>query len=543
MILRNACAVIAHNEEIQKLAQERLPDAHPITIRDPVDSICWSVPRNPNQVLFVCSFDSGEPVEIFPEIVGSLPEYNFYVTADPLKLPRGLRAAMRSLPNLTFTGFLPAREYQELLCSSAVAVVLEKTKSTQPSGACEALSSDTPLVLTRSTLTATLFGKWAYLVNHDSNEIAAAIRKAALEQLDLSRYRQRWNTDVDAAIVELRDQLGQSAGSGAEAAESGAPEQSSDSGPLVSVIMPVLNAGPFLKESIDSVLSQSFRQFELIIVDNGSTDGSKECAESFSDTRIQVLTELRRGTAHAINTGIAASRAELLAIMDADDIASPERLAVQVAYMREHPETVLLGARFTFLVGNQLVPVAPPLVHHRQIRKALLQSIPAICNGTTMFRADAAKRVGGHSINGPSHDLDFFLRMSEVGVVHNLPVTLYHYRLHERASTAIRTPFTTEHQMFAVACARARGAGVPEPKFADFRREWSIRSGLAKLAGRGRDLSLQLYRHAIIKRGNGKIASAGVAATCSAVLNPRLVIWRIKRQLSNVDNQIHMRKS
>jgi glycosyltransferase involved in cell wall biosynthesis len=301
--------------------------------------------------------------------------------------------------------------------------------------------------------------------------------------------------------------------------------------PQVSVIMPVLNAKPFLQESIGSIIFQSFRQFELIIVDNGSTDGSREYAESFPDERIRVLTESQPGAAHAINTGIAASRADLLAIMDADDVAAKDRLAIQVAYMREHPDTVLLGTRFAFLVGKKVVPVAPPLVHHREIRKALLQSIPAICNGTNMFRAVAAKRVGGHRINGPAHDLDFFLRMSEIGFVHNLSATLYQYRLHESNSTSAEAASMREHQMFAVACAISRDAGLPEPAFADFHREWSARPFPAKLSDLAAYLSVQLYRHAIVQRADGKFLSPGLAVICSAVLNPRQLMWRIKRHL------------
>jgi glycosyltransferase involved in cell wall biosynthesis len=206
IILRNASALIVHNDEIRKLAEQRLPGSVLITIRDPIDAIRWPVPREPNRVLFVCSFDEGEPVGILPGIVESLPEYDFYITADPLKLPRDIRAELKSLPNLTFTGFLPTEEYQKLMRSSAVAVVLEEHESTQPSGACEAMASETPLVLSRSTLTSALFGDWACLVNHRSHEIAAAIREAATpHRLELSGYRERWNAEVDVAIGQLVD--------------------------------------------------------------------------------------------------------------------------------------------------------------------------------------------------------------------------------------------------------------------------------------------------------------------------------------------------
>jgi glycosyltransferase involved in cell wall biosynthesis len=301
--------------------------------------------------------------------------------------------------------------------------------------------------------------------------------------------------------------------------------------------MPVLNARPFLKDSLESILSQSFSQFELIVVDNGSTDGSKEYAESFSDPRIRVISESQKGAAHAINAGIAASTADMLAVMDADDMSDRDRLLIQLAYMREHPDTVLLGTRFAFLIGKNVVPVAPPLMHHRQIRKALLQGVPAMSEGSTMFRAAAAKKIGGHRLNGPAHDFDFFLRMSEIGIVHNLPATLYYYRLHDTSSTTITTTYITEHKKFAVACAIAREAGVPEPQFDDFRREWRIRPRLSKLADRARDISAQLYRSAIIQRGNGKVFSPGLSVICSAALNPRVALWRVKRQLNTLGFQ------
>ena len=322
----------------------------------------------------------------------------------------------------------------------------------------------------------------------------------------------------------------------AYAAEGGAGAQadSKDSRRQISVIMPVLNARPFLEESIGSVLAQSFRDFELLIVDNGSTDGSKEYAESLPDSRIRVFSESKRGAAHAINTGIAASGADLLAVMDADDIAPHNRLAMQAEYLREHPDTVLLGGRFAFLVGAKLVPVAPPLMDHRQIRKALLQCNAVFANGSTMFRADAAKRIGGHGLNGPAHDFDFFLRMSEIGSVHNLPAILQHYRLHEGASTAVRSAFMREQKMFAIACARAREAAVPEPAFADFHRSWISRPHLMKLADRAGDISDRLYRQAIIERASGKVLSPGLAALGSVFLNPNRAIWRIKRGLSGL---------
>ena len=299
--------------------------------------------------------------------------------------------------------------------------------------------------------------------------------------------------------------------------------------------MPMLNARPFLNESIGSILSQSFRQFELIIVDNGSTDGSREYAESFSDSRIRILSEPRPGAAHAINAGIAASQADILAIMDADDISDPDRLSLQHAYMLEHPDSVLLGTRFTFLIGRQQVQAAPPLMDHQLIRRALLDGLVPFSQGSTMFRAAPARAVGGHSLNGPAHDFDFFLRMSEIGIVHNLAAALYHYRLHNTASTVFSTNIIMEHKTFSVACALARAAGTAEPDFADFQRQWRSRPRLVRLADRARDISARIYRNAILQRASGKLVSPGLGVVCSALLNPRAAMWRIKRHLGSVN--------
>jgi glycosyltransferase involved in cell wall biosynthesis len=206
-ILRRARAVIVHNREIKELARRRLPRVWLVIIQDPVESISWPVSREPRHVLFICSFDPGEPIELIAEIIEAMPEYSFYITADVKKLARTIRTRLRSLPNLTLTGFLPTEQYQRLLCSSAVAVVLEEVEHTQPSGACEALSSDTPLVVSSSTLTRDRFGDWAWPVEHRPGAMVTAIREAASRRLDLGLQRERWNLQVDAGIAALRKQL------------------------------------------------------------------------------------------------------------------------------------------------------------------------------------------------------------------------------------------------------------------------------------------------------------------------------------------------
>ena len=120
--------------------------------------------------------------------------------------------------------------------------------------------------------------------------------------------------------------------------------------PVVSILLPFRNASSTLDAAIRSIHAQSFRDWELLLIDNASADTSSSIAHDWSrrDPRIKLIEEPRIGIAHALNTGIAQATAPLIARMDADDIAHPERLARQVAYMKEHPEIGVISTRTRF---------------------------------------------------------------------------------------------------------------------------------------------------------------------------------------------------
>jgi hypothetical protein len=134
-----------------------------------------------------------------------LTEYNFVITADTKKLEPATAASLQQLPNVSLTGFLATEDYHQVLCSSLAALVLTTSDATQPSGACEALSSDTQLVISRTSLTEKLFGEWAVLVDNESASIAQAIRSLSVQELDLADYRQRWNMSVQQEITRLSE--------------------------------------------------------------------------------------------------------------------------------------------------------------------------------------------------------------------------------------------------------------------------------------------------------------------------------------------------
>ena len=205
-LLENSLAIIAHNTEMLQLVEQSYPSAKLFTISDPIEVIEPTKPqkRQEKQILVIASFDPwDEPVDLLIDTMKELTEYNFIITADINKLAPETSASLQKLNNVNLTGFLATEEYHQVLCSSLAALVLTTSDATQPSGACEALSSDTQLVISRTSLTQKLFGEWAVLVDNSVESIIPAIRSLSIQELDLSSYRNQWNMSVKQEISEL----------------------------------------------------------------------------------------------------------------------------------------------------------------------------------------------------------------------------------------------------------------------------------------------------------------------------------------------------
>ncbi len=205
-LLKNALAIIVHNTEMFQLVSKIYPQVKLFTICDPIEAIVPIRPqkRQAKKILVIASFDPwDEPVGLLIETMAKLIEYNFVITADINKLDTETAASLQKLDNVTLTGFLATEEYHQVLCSSLASLVLTTSNATQPSGACEALSSDTQLVISKTSLTEKLFGEWAVLVENSSESIVKAIRELSLQKMDLSEYRQQWNKAVQQEISRL----------------------------------------------------------------------------------------------------------------------------------------------------------------------------------------------------------------------------------------------------------------------------------------------------------------------------------------------------
>jgi GT2 family glycosyltransferase len=199
--------------------------------------------------------------------------------------------------------------------------------------------------------------------------------------------------------------------------------------------MPVYNAQGYVAESVASILAQTVADFELIAVDDGSTDSSLCVLEQFAelDARVRIISRPNTGIVGALNDGLAAVRGEFIARMDADDIALPHRFEVQQAFLRAHPNCVAVGSAVL-----QVDPDGDPICvqrwaqSHEEIERLLLRGGGGLAHPTAMIRKSAMIRSGGYRKEFEwIEDKDLWLRLAEIGRLANLPEPLLKYRVHE----------------------------------------------------------------------------------------------------------------
>lgn len=205
--------------------------------------------------------------------------------------------------------------------------------------------------------------------------------------------------------------------------------------PLISIVMPVFNAGRYLPQAVESILSQTFGDFELIAVDDGSHDDSPGILRDYQkrDPRVRVITRPNTGIVGALNDGLGASRGELVARMDSDDICMPDRLEKQVRFLAENPDHVLVGSQVLLIDpdGSPLCAKRDTEYTHERIDWAHLNHRWPLVHPTVMMRRAAVSSVGGYRTKYQwLEDLDLFLRLAEVGKLASLKDILLHYRLH-----------------------------------------------------------------------------------------------------------------
>lgn len=239
--------------------------------------------------------------------------------------------------------------------------------------------------------------------------------------------------------------------------------------PAVSVAMSVYNGERFLAEAIESVLGQSFTDFELLALDDGSTDGTRAILEAYAarDARLRPIFRENKGLIASLNQLLAAARAPLIARMDADDVCMPERFERQVAFMAANPDYGVVGSRCDDIDDHgqpwPVRAVAHPLTHE-EFLAAIELGLPLLCHPSVMMRRDVALGVGGyHATFKHCEDLDLWLRLASATRIGNMPDRLLRYRHYpEQVSSRHATVQQINAAVARLAC-QERKAGRPDP--------------------------------------------------------------------------------
>jgi len=199
---------------------------------------------------------------------------------------------------------------------------------------------------------------------------------------------------------------------------------------MISIIMPVYNGEKFLTQSIDSILNSSFKNFELIVVNDGSTDSSESIVKSYKDKRIKIFYKENSGIGESLNFGIEKSAFEIIARMDSDDIMLPDRLEKQLTFFKKN-EIEVLGSN-AFIIdkdGKPITETKMPL-NHSQIKKSLESFESPIIHPSVMIKKSAVISVNGYRPIHPE-DYDLWLRLLSNNRFANIEDKLIHLRKHD----------------------------------------------------------------------------------------------------------------
>jgi len=211
--------------------------------------------------------------------------------------------------------------------------------------------------------------------------------------------------------------------------------------PEVSIILPVYNGGPHLPKAINSILSQSFGDFELIIVNDGSTDHSEEVIKSFNDPRIvYIANERNSGLIFSLNRAIDKASGKYIARMDADDICHPDRIAVQKKWLDEHPGTSLVASIIEFIDENDQPagqwPKDRATISAKSIRK-MMPHDNCIAHPSVMARTEILKTFRYKPYQKNIEDYDLWLRLLADGkIIEKIDRPLLEYRVHAKSVTS-----------------------------------------------------------------------------------------------------------
>lgn len=308
--------------------------------------------------------------------------------------------------------------------------------------------------------------------------------------------------------------------------------------PKISVLMSVRNGLPYLKQTVTSILAQSFSDFEFVMVDNCSTDGSRDYLQDMArqDKRIRLfLNERDLGHSGGLNRGLAECRGEWIARIDADDVALPDRLARQAAFVQAHPEVAVTCclAYYINARGERRGKTFLEITTVEKFREYMARNEAiGLLHPGVLMRRDAVLAVGGYREQfGGANDIDLWARISERHIILVQPEYLMEYRIHGAAISSGKFLDSRLKYEWVRACTLARRADRAEPDWETFLSDWNNVGFGARLNRHRKALAKMYYRLGGENFINDKQIQGVRLFLLSAFLQPGYAVHRVKRQL------------
>ena len=228
--------------------------------------------------------------------------------------------------------------------------------------------------------------------------------------------------------------------------------------PKVTVLMSVYNGEKYLQEAIDSISGQTFKDFEFLIINDGSTDKTGEILKSYNDPRIKIIdNEKNIGLTKSLNKGLKLARGEYIARQDADDISMPERLKKEVKFLEQNRNVGLVGTDY-FMINEkgEAVHIVKCLNGCKELKAKLLEG-NQFGHGSVMLIRECIERVGTYREEFKfAQDYDFYLRIAEVYDVANIPKSLYKWRINIGSVSVKKKVLQDKYALLAIELAKER---------------------------------------------------------------------------------------
>jgi glycosyltransferase involved in cell wall biosynthesis len=299
---------------------------------------------------------------------------------------------------------------------------------------------------------------------------------------------------------------------------------------------------PYVRQAVQSVLDQTLRDWRCVIVNDGSTDGTRDFLNSIGDDRFVILHQENGGIAAAVNHGLEHCHTPYVARMDADDVALPTRLAEQVVFLDAHLECGLVGTQ-TAPFGERGAGASLKLpLEHDAIMRALITGRHAMAHSSIMVRTDVLRQVGGYWSLPMGEEYDIMLRIGEVARLANLDRVLLLYRVHQASMNGSRMRQMRISVAYAGELARRRQRGLPTISFDEYLARRDTRPWWQQAVETIEIHSRNQYRVALAERYGGHPWRGSVRLAWAAMCAPRLTIERLIRVSGGLRNQLLRRK-